>query len=137
MNIKRFVIAGFVIGLVAFLTDGLIHQVFLADTYAGMKELVAPAEQMSKWFGLFVVGRFVFGFLLARVFIYGFSNGGVMEGLRFGLLTGLLMWIPILCVYVTFHPYPKTLDIGEPIAGVIQFLIFGVLLSMIYKPSPE
>ena len=68
---------------------------------------------------------------------YGYSNKGIMEGLRFGLLTGLLVWIPIFCIYVTFRPYPKALDIGEPVAGVIQFLFYGIVLSLIYKPASE
>ena len=137
MNVRSFIIAGFVIGIVAFITDGLIHQIFLAKTYEGIKELVGSEEQMSKWFWLFILGRLVFGFLLTRVFIWGHSNQGIMEGLRFGLLTGLMVWIPIFCVYVTFLPYPKTLDIAEPLAGVIQFIIYGVLLSLIYKPFEQ
>jgi len=137
MNVRRFVIASIVVAIAAFLTDGLIHQVLLKGAYENLTGLTATKEQMDKWFWLFILGRIAFGFLLARVFVWGYSNKGITEGIRFGFLMGLLVWVPLFCVYVTFLPYPKAIDIGEPFAGVIQFLIYGVLLSLIYKPASE
>lgn len=137
MNVKRYVIASLVVAAVAFILDSIIRMVILEEVYSKYPQLMGSANQLCRFFWIYIIGLLALGFLMGYIFIKGYENKGIGEGLRFGLLMGLFLWFPTFCVFVTFMPYPKVYDIVLPLAGVIQCVIYGILFSVFYKPLDD
>ncbi|MGH8496229.1 MAG: hypothetical protein ACREVN_08835 [Gammaproteobacteria bacterium] len=113
----------------------LVHGVWLSDTYAPLYGTVfrpEPEFQGMMWV-IFVTGA-VTTFLFCYIFTKGYEGKGLAEGLRYGLLIGLLMSVPMLDQYV-LYPLSLNLTVTWFLTGVINFMIGGAVLAAIYRPS--
>lgn len=137
MNVKKFVIASIVVAVVAYALDFLLHGLILMDAYKAHPDLFGSMEQMTKWMWLLPIGYFSLTFVMGYIFIKGYEGKGLMEGLRFGLMMGLFMQVPRFVFEVVYLPYPKIFDIVNLVGGMVEFLIFGILFAVIYKPLPK
>lgn len=137
MNTKKFFIAFIVVFVVLEVTNYLIHGVILDSAYKDemYKNIFRPeAEMMSKmWIGwvLDIIWSYFFVFL----FVKGYENKGVGEGLRFGLYIGLFyILVSSYGMYVVL-PIAYSLALQWFIYGLIQMLILGVITAVIYRPA--
>ncbi len=137
MNRKKYIIASIVVGLVAYACDFVLHGVILADAYKANEHLFGGMDQMMKYIWVNPIAYFSLSFLLGYVFIRGYENLGIMEGVRFGVLIGLLMHVPRFCFEVMYYPYPKIFDISNLIGGFITCVLMGIVFALIYKPLPK
>ncbi|MBM3328179.1 MAG: hypothetical protein FJY67_01740 [Calditrichaeota bacterium] len=94
-------------------------------------------EQMGKYMFLIPVMYFSLAFGLGYIFIKGYENRGLMEGLRFGLIIWVMMSIPRFCAEVIYYRIPKVFDITNLVAGLVIFPILGILFALIYKPAEK
>ena len=133
MNIKRFFLAVIAVFAAMQLTDYLIHNLILSSAYEAMTDVWNP-EMMSKMWIMYLSSLF---FSVMFVFIYtkGYEGKGIGEGVRFGLIIGLLMNVVGLLNQFVVYPIPFSLTIKWFIYGMIQFTIAGVIVSLIYKPK--
>ncbi len=78
------------------------------------------------------------GFLGVLAFAYTYAKGyeggpGLQEGLRFGVLVGvMLVTFVVAWNYVNF-PLPLQYLVSTAVATVIQFAALGMTVSLIYK----
>lgn len=111
----------------------LIHQVWLAPTYAATASLWRPeAEMQSKMWIMFVtsaVWSFVFTFIFAR----GYEGKGVGEGVRYGLLIGLFTALPMAYDNYVVLPIPYELALKWFLAGTAASIVLGIVASLIYR----
>ena len=137
MNTKKFFIAFIVVFVVLEVTNYLIHGVILDATYKDemYKNVFRPeAEMMGKmWIGwvLDIIWSYFFVFL----FVKGYENKGVAEGLRFGLYIGLFYMLVNSYGMFIFLPIAYSLALQWFIYGLIQTLILGVITAAVYKPA--
>jgi hypothetical protein len=126
------VLIGFVVVFVAmivmsFIVDGLI----LGSTYESLKSLWRPDMQSKMWiyYIIMIVGAFFFSFIFSK----GYEGKGIMEGVRYGLYIGI--WMSIGMAYGTYAmiAIPYSLALQWFIYGVIQYVIYGVLLALVFK----
>ena len=79
----------------------------------------------------------VFSFLMTWVFIKGYEDRGIMEGVRFGILICLLTsGLGAFSQYI-MYPLPFSLIIKWFLFGLAEFIIAGIALSLIYKNKKE
>lgn len=137
MNSKRFVTAFIVIFVVLELTNYLIHGVILSSTYAseGVKELFRPDMMSNMW--IIWVTDIIWSFFFVFFFVKGYENKGIMEGLRYGFYMGI--FFAMVSAYQTYamYPIPYSLAFEWFIYGLIQFIILGYIVAMIYKPAEK
>jgi hypothetical protein len=86
VNIPRFlvcVLAGFI---TLFVTDFIIHNILLVDTYNATKNLWRSPEEMASFFPFMLVGRFILAGIIAFMFARSYEGAGICNGLslRFG-----------------------------------------------------
>jgi hypothetical protein len=115
----------------------LIHGVMLADLWAslqrdGVARSSATADAMMPvGFALALPG--------ALAFTYGYAKGyeggpGIQEGLRYGVLVGLmLVAFGLTWNYVTF-PLPLQYLTSTAAATIVQFAALGMVVGAIYRP---
>ena len=66
----------------------------------------------------------------------GYEGGsGVMEGIRFGLLIGIMVDAFAMIWYWVTIPISATLGIYMLIDGIVEPVIYGAIVGAIYKPA--
>ncbi len=136
MNFPRVALAA-VASWVLYLGIGfLVHAVLLKDTYLQYVGVMRPEAQANAilpiGFGCALVGFFAFAYAYAK----GYEGGsGVQEGLRFGVLVGIM-----LCAFGSvwdymMWPVSAGLLAAWLIDFVVEFAIYGMMVGLIYKPA--
>ncbi len=136
MNTKRFVLAFIVIFVLLEVMSYLVHSVILSSTYMseGLKDIFRPEDQMNSYAWIIWVTDLIWSFFFVFFFVKGYENKGIMEGIRFGFYMGI--FFSLVSSYQSFaiYPIPYSLAFQWFIYGLIEFLILGLIVSLIYKP---
>lgn len=136
MNFLRVGLAALAAWVVYLALGFLIHAVMLNDMWQGlMRDGVARSATtgnalMPLGFGLALPGCLAFAYAYAK----GYEGGsGLQEGLRFGVLVGLLLvTFGLTWNYITF-PLPITYLTSTAAATVIEFAALGMVVGLVYR----
>ena len=133
MNVKRYLAASIAV-YAAYLALGfLIHGVILKPTYDSLKSVWRPDLQSKMWIewmnGLFT------SFLFTYIFTKGYEGKGIMEGLRFGLIVGLFISIPVAYGTYMIIAVPYSLALQWFLYGTAQSIVGGAIVAAVYKPE--
>jgi hypothetical protein len=137
MNLSRVALAAVAAWVLYLCLGFLVHGVLLKDTYMQYVGVMRPEAQANAIlpiaFGCALVGFFAFAYAYAK----GYEGGnGVQEGLRFGVLVGIM-----LCAFGSvwdymMWPIGKRLLAAWLIDFVVEFAIYGMVVGLIYKSAP-
>ena len=89
---------------------------------------------MNELFAWAIIGHLVQTIVFCYIFLQGYENKGVMEGVRFGLLMGLFLasvdvtWYPALPIEAITSAVWVISDLVLSIAG-------GAVLAAVYRPA--
>ena len=136
MNFPRVALAA-VAAWVLYLGMGfLVHAVLLKNTYMQYVGMMRPEAEANGilpiGFGVALVGFFAFSYAYAKGYE---GSSGLQEGLRFGVLVGIL-----LCCFGTIWEYMMW-PVGERLLAawlidyIVEFSIYGMVVGLIYKPA--
>ena len=135
MNIKKFVIASIVVFIVFEILNFIIHGPLLGSIYVETKSVWRPDMMDKMW--IIHITNFIFSFLFVYIFTKGYENKGIVEGLRFGLIIGLLMNVVGMFNQYAVYPLPFSLAIQWFIYGIIQYVICGAVAASIYREKEK
>jgi len=133
MNVKRYLAASLAVFAVSLLLGYVIHGVILKPTYDSIQGVWRPDMASKMWIEW--LNAFLVSFLFLYIFIKGYEGRGIMEGVRFGLIMGLFLSIPV--AYGTFMiiPIPYYLALEWFLYGTVQTMVLGAVAAAIYRPS--
>ena len=134
-NSLRYTAGGFAIFLIFQVCDYIIHNFLLWDQFAALTSIWRPDLMSHMW--IMYAGSFVFSYLMMYIFIKGFEDRGVMEGVRFGLLFGTVTAGMAALYQYILYPVPFLLVIQWFGYQLIKFILGGIAAGWIYKPLPE
>jgi hypothetical protein len=80
------------------------------------------------------VSSFVFSFLMMYVFVKGYEGRGIPEGVRFGILIGLMTNGMGAFYQYAVYPLPFSLIMQWFGYGLVEFIIAGIAAAAIYRP---
>lgn len=134
MNFPRVAIAALAAWLVYLGLSYVVHGILLADIYSQHAGMRAPdAQQAILPFGLAfaLVGFFAFAYAYAKGYE---GSSGTQEGLRFGVLVGIL-----ICAFaITFEymawPMSPELFAAQLVDYIVEFAVYGTIVGTVYKP---
>lgn len=110
--------------------DFLIHGVLLASAYTSLTSLWRPDMDSKMWIMWVVtlIGSFFFSFIFSK----GYEKKGLAEGLRYGFYIGV--WMSAGFAYGTYSmiAIPYSLALQWFIYGVIEYMIAGVVLALVF-----
>ena len=113
----------------------LIHGVLLGSTYTSLQSLWRPDMNEKMWIMHLVTltGSFFFAFVFSK----GYENKGIAEGVRYGFYVGV--WMSIGYAYGTYGmiAIPYSLALQWFLYGVIEYVIAGVVLAMVFAMKPK
>lgn len=126
------VLIGFVVVFVAMaVMSYIVDSLILGSTYQSLQNVWRPDMQSKMWiyYVLMVVGAFFFSFIFSK----GYEGKGILEGVRYGVYIGI--WMSIGMAYGTYAmiAIPESLALQWFIYGVIEYVIYGILLTFVFK----
>ena len=136
MNFTRVAMAALAAWVLYMAMGYLVHGVLLRDLYmeyAGVMRHEAEAQAILPInFGVVLIGFFAFAYAYAK----GYEGGnGLQEGLRFGVLVGIM-----LCTFGAIWQYMvwpagRRLLAAWLIDYIVEFALYGIVVGLIYKPA--
>ena len=137
MNPKRLVLAIVAVFVGVWITDFLIHGLWLKNDYAATASLWRPEAEMTAHMGWLMLGQF----LATVAFVVLYAKGVAREAqpfcaVMYGLFMGLFMQANTLITYAV-QPMPADIARKWFIAGIAQGVLLGLLVYFAYKPKAE
>ena len=129
MNIKRFVAASLAVFVVATVLDFLT----LKATYDSVKHFWRPDMHSMLWMGVPVL--LVASFLFTYIFVKGYENKGILEGVRFGVIIGLYTSIATACWTYMITAIPYSLALQLFVCVTVEAIVLGIVVALVYKPA--
>ncbi len=137
MNHKKFWMAALVVFLMWFVLDTVIHGMLLQDLYRQSAHLWRPLADMQRmgWILWLVDAAMavIFVWIFAKGLEAGKSYAG--QGLRFGIVIGLMFSLPMAFSMYAVSPIPFALALGWFTSGLFEFAVAGLLAGLIYRPK--
>jgi hypothetical protein len=110
--------------------DGVVNMVILSSAYQSTMQVWRPDMMSKMWIFhlLMLIGSFFFTFIFSK----GFENKGIVEGVRYGIYTGI--WLSVGKAYGTYAmiAIPYSLALQWFIYGVLEYVIAGVVLALVF-----
>ncbi len=131
MNIKRYVVASFAVFVVIQAIDWLVHGVLLAEWYRELQNLWRPDMMDLMW--LMMAGSLFYSFMFVFIFTKGYEGKGVLEGARYGLLIGLLIYVSGMLGQYAMYPIPVGMALIWLGYGIVEMVIAGMIAAVIYR----
>jgi hypothetical protein len=136
MNLARVATAALISWVVYMGISYLVHAVLLKDIYMQHAAAMRPETEASAilpiGFLFALVGFFAFAYAYAK----GYEGGsGAQEGLRFGVLVGIL-----ICCFSTIWGYmvwPMSVQLAAAwmVDYIVEFALYGMIVGAVYKPA--
>ncbi len=130
MDTKKFLMAFLVALILMSAISTLWYMVIMEGFYAENFGEIQRTDFNMVWI---IVGYVFYALLLAYIYPKGYQGGGPMnEGLKFGLLMGLLIAVPMGFVNLGVWKITLTGSIIEMIYQIIEKSIAGLAIGLIY-----
>ena len=133
MNLKRYFSASLAVYLVYLGLGFLINAVILKPTYDSLKSIWRPGMESLLWIEW--VNGLIVSFLMTYIFTKGYEGKGIMEGVRFGLIIGVFLSVPVAYGTYMIFPIPYYLALQWFLYGTAQFTVLGAVAAAVYKPA--
>lgn len=135
MNIKRLLIAMPVMSVCVWITDFIIHGIWLSPVYAATKELWRSEDEMISKMPFMFSGQFLVGIAFTLLFaLFVAEKRCLKASLTFAGLIGLMTAAAQVIMYAV-RPYPGHLIVKWFVAYLIQSLLLGVIVHFVYRPK--
>src|SRR6266516_4110806 len=131
---KRLVFAFIAAYAFIFLWGWLLNGVFLKDVYAQTPNLWRSQSEMMSLFHWIIIGQALVVFSLVTIYATCFAGGGVIAGIRLGVLLEIAA-IGMRLGFYAVQPIPGNLILYGSIGGLVEMVIVGAMVGAIYKPA--
>ena len=131
---KRFILAFIAAYIFLFVWGWLFNGVLLKDVYAETPNLWRSQSEMTGLFHWIIIGQALIVLSFVLIYASGFAGGGVLAGIRLGVLLELAA-IGMRLGFYAVQPIPGRLILYGSIGGLIEMVIVGAMVGAIYKPA--
>lgn len=130
MKAKKLIMATIVAFVIMVLLSSLWYMVIMGDYYNQEFTEVQRPEFKMVWI---FIGYLVGAFLMAYIYPLGYQGGSpANEGMRFGLLIGLITALPSALVYYGVWTIPFGPTLIDVIYLIIEKIVGGLVIGLIY-----
>ena len=136
MNFARVAAAAVVAWIVSLPLGFVVNDILLSEITAANASAMRPEAQVMAnlplGFAFLLLGFFAFAYAYAK----GYEGGGVIEGVRFGVLVAIVVCgFGLIWQYIVY-PITGTYVIAIMIDSIAELAIYGAVVGAIYKPLP-
>src|SRR5258707_1659960 len=115
---KRFLLAFIAAYVFVFVWGWLLNGVFLKDVYAQTPNLWRSQSEMMSLFHWMIIGQALVVFAFVMIYASGFASGGVIAGIRLGILLEIAA-IGMRMGFYSVQPFPGNLIAYGSVGGLI------------------
>ena len=133
MNVKKLLLASLAVFVTIQVLDFVIHNILLSADYEALMSVWRP-DMMDKMWIMYVTG-IVFSLLFVYIFTKGHEGKGVMEGVKYGFIIGLVVYFVGSFNQFIVYPITYALTWKWIIYGMVELMIAGAITALIYKPK--
>ena len=134
MNIKRLIIA-IIVGFVVFwVTDFLIHGLWLMPDYKATQSLWRPEAEMGSYMGWMLCAQLLFAITFVMIWTRWADTARLGCAIMYGFLMGIFSGCWAIIMYVVI-PMPGSIACKWFFAGIAQAIILGIVTFYVYKPK--
>ncbi len=134
LNLPRFVVAVVVIYFAMWGLAELLHHWLFPDIARQLEGMMREGFAGSSFFYWQLVGYLVLVTFFALIFTYGYERRGIGEGVRYGILMGVLLGAADFAWMIGF-PVSLRDAMLLFLTDVIMWTVAGVVLAVIYRPA--
>jgi hypothetical protein len=133
MNFPRLALAAVLVWVVSVVIGFVVDSYLMADLYAAHASVFRPRAEMNLplGFGGQLLGFFVFAYMYAKGYE---GTSGVQEGLRFGVLVGLLLISFAVAWNYVVLPVSGSLGLAWATDALVEMAIYGIVVGWVYRP---
>jgi hypothetical protein len=132
---KKILVAAAVVFVVKIVLDFIVHGLLMGAQYEATKDIWRPDMMDLMWISYVI--NLVVALCLSWIYSKGYENKGVVEGVRFGVVVGLMMSIGMgYGTYMTFN-IPYSMAIQWFLYGIISYIVIGVALALVFKQTSD
>ena len=131
---RRFIIAFIAAYIFLFVWGWLLNGILLKDVYAETPNLWRSQTEMASLFHWIIIGQALVVFSFVMIYASGFAGGGIIAGIRLGLLLEIAA-IGMRLGFYAVQPIPGKLIVYGSFGGIIEMVIVGAMVGAIYKPT--
>jgi hypothetical protein len=134
LNVTQWLVASAAVFVVLSIFEFLAGRLIIGP-WAAQLFPVEPQPEDAMAMRLWVyLGRAVFSLMFVFVFTRGYEGKpGIGEGLRYGLWIGLLIYLPQFFINMVTMHRPADFLAVRGLASIIEVLVGGMIVAMIYK----
>lgn len=114
------------------LLNMVIHMWLLKGAYMSeaMMNVMRPESDGMMW--VYFVTTLFIAFFFTLIYSKGHEGKGIAEGVRYGFYVGMMMAVPMAYDSYASYPIPYSVALQWFFYGLIQYVILGVVVSMVY-----
>lgn len=131
MNTKKLFYSFFALFFFALLWNAIIHLIILRQSESVLDDIGRRAEERNLILSLFQTAGIIIIFIIS--YLKWRKQGSFTEALNHGLFFGLLAGLLVDINQYVLYPLPFFLVLYWMIFGVIEFILYGIIMNMIYK----
>ena len=133
MNAKK-ILQAWLAGFIVMYVISFIWYLFIIAGYNAEQFAAVNREELSMT--LITLGYLVLAFLMAYIYPIGFKGGApLQEGLRFGVLLGLVVSIPNALIYSGSVNMPLVASLVDAIYRTVEITIGATVMALVYGDS--
>ena len=130
VNLKKVLIATFTGGIGMWAVAGIWHNLVMANLYQSV--------QKHDSIGLFLIAYLILGLLMGYMYPFGYKRGKpIWEGLRFGIVVGILWVFPHGLVMAGAHGDSMIYLFKNAAWHMIEQGIGGIIIGLVYGKIGE
>lgn len=135
MNIKRFILAAIAVFFTFQILDFVVHSLILGSCYQSESMMNVWRPDMMSLMWVMYLTSLVLSVLFVFIYTKFYSGKRITEGLRYGIIMGLL--ISTGNAFNQYVIYPITFDLAVNwfVFGLLEFIVAGIVVALIYKPA--
>jgi ABC-type multidrug transport system permease subunit len=138
MNTGKMLLAALIVFIALIITNFIIHGAIMSEVYSSLAEegIIRPESEMSRYTWVEIITTLVYAFFFTFIFVKGYENKGILEGIRFGIY--ITIFYSFVTAFGQFVVYgiPYSITWAWILIGLIQNVILGIIAALIYKPKP-
>ncbi len=135
MNTKRLILAIVVAFVVLWVTDFLIHGVWMMPDYRGTQQLWRTDAAMGSRMGWMLGAQLLFAITFVLLWTRWAETARLGCAIGYGFLMGLFSGTWAIIMYVVV-PMPGSIAAKWFFAGIVQTILLGLVTFFVYKPKP-
>jgi hypothetical protein len=136
MNYSRLALAAVAATVVDAVYGFLVFGQVLGSEFHRYPDIYRPDDLQTAFLPMMFVGILFAMFVATYLYAKGYEGGsGMQEGMRFGVLVGLLMLGYVWGVDYAIMRIGKKLALYGGVASLVEWIVVGTVIGLVYKPA--